>query len=237
MIPASALIHPKKQRVDFVDSLNSPVPATSPVSAALAVVSSTSVTLHPTLKPIVSHCMEKYITSYTQVIRRKQGLAKFATLDFIPRSARVAFTLQCSAQAREQNEYKALVTECDTYLAGFQKNLASASSSLVTLELKLANSEKARPVLFAAAAIIHGYIVCTDGLLAKKENVYSLVFRTLVQEEFHAVTGVTPEESLASKMASTIPPISQELFASLSDTEATAPFAVHINVLTQMPVH
>jgi hypothetical protein len=138
---------PTKKRVRF-DETPEPV-ATTPSSAARDFLSSSLLSLPKSIRTIAQRHGTKFNKLLSQIQQRTLTKVTFASDDFIPRSAKLQFSLTASPKVMESPEFKTLADETVNLLATFQKELKNKISSTVDLEIKDLKNEVDRNLCIA----------------------------------------------------------------------------------------
>jgi hypothetical protein len=132
----------KRTRFNFEPELSnnknsSTTSATSatPSAAAHDVASSGILALHPTLRTIAETQLLRFMKLYSQQTRQLETIEKLNIDSFIPRSARLAFTLKASATTTETSEFTTVAASCVEYIKTVQHNLKQFILQVATLEL------------------------------------------------------------------------------------------------------
>ena len=132
----------KRTRFNFEPELSnkknsSATSATSatPSAAAHDVASSGISALHPTLRTIAETQLLRFMKLYSQQTRQLDTIEKLNIDSFIPRSARLAFTLKASATTTETSEFATVAASSVEYIETVQHNLKHFILHVADLEL------------------------------------------------------------------------------------------------------
>jgi hypothetical protein len=202
---------------------------TCPLAAAKGKCANAIASLHPSLAPMISHCVQKFIGFHTQYHRRKQAVEKFSNPDFSPRSAKLGFSLQASAQAREHADFKALDKDVSGYLESFKTNARGACLSLANLEEKLAKEERNRYIITAVVNIVKAFLICTEEVPKDENNAFYFSILLLQKSDLSNAIGVTTETPLGPKLQPFFGTPTDAMTLSL--TVKTTEFKKHLDVL------
>ena len=117
----------KRMQFNFEPELsnnkNSNATSATPSAAAHDVASSGISALHPTLRTIAETQLLRFMKLYSQQTRQLETIDKLNIDSFIPRSARLAFTIKASATTTETSEFATVAASSVEYIETVQHNL------------------------------------------------------------------------------------------------------------------
>jgi hypothetical protein len=133
--PATGEPTSKRIRFDIVEAPEQAA-TTTPSSAARDYLSTSLLSLPKSIRTIAQRHGTKFNKLLTQIQQRASTKATFADDDFIPRSAKLQFSLTASPKVMETPEFKTLAENTTNLLSSFQKELKKMVLSTVELEMK-----------------------------------------------------------------------------------------------------
>jgi len=140
MNSASTAANPSPKRTRFADEIgaqvtSSPTDSISPIAAARNKIISGTATLHTIVQPQARTEAFKILNLYARLNECKAKRTKFASPEFIPRSARFKFALTPPSDLRESPEAKLLVAEAETAMELCRTTITDTMRRLVDLEI------------------------------------------------------------------------------------------------------
>ena len=128
---------PKRVRID--PTVSDDAGKTSPLSLANDHVSKHVASLHSDLAAILSRLAKTHLKALTKLRHRRSVITKMEQdNDFVPRSARVDFKLNCSKAAEQDPEFPGLKDECQRLITEFHSKLKAQILQAAKIEAKLA---------------------------------------------------------------------------------------------------
>jgi hypothetical protein len=141
--------NPAPKRTRLSETQTEPTTTTTaPTAAAKAALISALASLTPLWKPLVEPVVAKLISIHAKIRQKEKTLLAFDNPLFIPRSARIGFTLTGSSQVRESPRFKELAAAADITVTNSQQELMGTRNAQ-RRQLEMLKEDKAKAILSA----------------------------------------------------------------------------------------
>lgn len=174
------------KRVRFDTDVSTDVSTTtthsqSPSEAAKKCVTLAVASLPESTKPMAAHWCTKINTAYTKWYRHTKNLTiHAANPEFIPRSARVNFTLTGSKLVTEENDFKTLAASTKEEVEKFQQKLKELITEAAKLENSALKKELGKVIATAIISFAKVSLMSFTGKAPTSADLNYLVYETFL---------------------------------------------------------